>query len=302
VQSAGQSSMMRRTAAFEAWWPLLLLLATAIVFGSWLTPWKYMWVLALAIFAGCKWLTWRRFVRMHGELSPARTAGYLLTWPGMDPRPFSQCAADQRRSQSLDWLGATAAVSVGAATFWLIPGVWLSESHPFTPWFGIAGVVLMLHFGMFRALAVGWRCVGVAVEPLMRSPVQARSLRDFWGQRWNRGFRDFAHAFVFRPLAARYAIAPATWAVFLFSGLVHDVVISLPAGAGYGLPTCYFALQAVGMRLERTNIGRQIGLNNPVIARVFAAAVIVMPMPILFHHAFRQNVILEMMRAGGALN
>ena len=61
-----------------------------------------------------------------------------------------------------------------------------------------AGIVLMLHFGLFHLLAVFWRGRGVCVEPIMNRPLQAKSLAEFWGERWNRAFNELMFRFVFR--------------------------------------------------------------------------------------------------------
>ena len=47
---------------------------------------------------------------------------------------------------------------------------------------------------------------------------------------------------------------------FTFSGLVHDLVLSIPAGGGYGWPTLFFVLQAVAMLIEHSRFGRSHGL------------------------------------------
>ena len=51
------------------------------------TPrWVVMWVLAFAIFAACKWLTWRRTPAPQSPLW--KHLGYLFAWPGMDAAAF----------------------------------------------------------------------------------------------------------------------------------------------------------------------------------------------------------------------
>ena len=71
----------------------------------------------------------------------------------------------------------------------------------------------------------------------MRMPIGAVSLTDLWSYRWNVAFRDLANPLLFRPLSNRIGVAPATLIAFIISGLLHELVISLPAGAGFGLPT-----------------------------------------------------------------
>lgn len=71
------------------WLPLLLLPSLAIAFSGDLEPWVFMWLLALAIYAGCKWLTWRHALA-HGANASLRTQLlYLLLWPGMSLKEFA---------------------------------------------------------------------------------------------------------------------------------------------------------------------------------------------------------------------
>src|SRR5207302_1830616 len=81
-----------------------------------------------------------------------------------------------------------------------------------------------------------------------------------WRNRWNLGFRQLAHELIFRPLHRTLGGGAAGFLVFVASGLIHDLVISLPAHAGYGLPTAYFVLQGVGMTIEHSSFGKRLGL------------------------------------------
>ena len=101
------------------------------------------------------------------------------------------------------------------------------------------GVIFLLHFGTFHLLSLGWRRLGVNAMPLMRNPSRSTSLAEFWGRRWNTAFHELAARFTFRPLRRLVGAGTAASLVFLVSGLIHELVISLPAGGGYGLPTLY---------------------------------------------------------------
>ncbi|PYT99162.1 MAG: hypothetical protein DMG38_12470 [Acidobacteria bacterium] len=71
-----------------------------------------MWLLAAAIFAGCKWQTWGE-ARATGRVAgnSKRSAAYLLVWPGMNAREFFDATVKNQRICRNDWLAATAKTS-----------------------------------------------------------------------------------------------------------------------------------------------------------------------------------------------
>jgi Membrane bound O-acyl transferase family len=123
---------------------------------------------------------------------------------------------------------------------------------------------------------------------------------EFWGKRWNIAFRDITYRFLFRPLAKSLGPRAGLAAGFLFSGLVHDLVISVPAGGGYGWPTLYFVVQGLGLLAERSKIGRQLGLGAGWRGRAFTMVVVFAPLFGLFHPPFVHAVILPFLDAIGA--
>ena len=150
-------------------------------------------------------------------------------------------------------------------------------------------------------LSCAWRRAGVEARPLMNRPVVSVSLGEFWGRRWNTAFRDLTHRFLFRPMTRRLGVKAGIAAGFLFSGLVHDLVISVPAGGGYGGPTLFFAAQGLGMLFERSRFGRRIGLGRGTRGWLFTMLVLVVPAPVLFHPPFVGRIIVPFMRSLGAL-
>jgi alginate O-acetyltransferase complex protein AlgI len=83
--------------------------------------------------------------------------------------------------------------------------------------------------------------------------------------------------------------------------LIHELVISLPAGAGYGLPTGYFLLQGWGIVTQRSPLGKRCGLRRGVRGWVFTMALTAGPAVFLFHPPFVRRVVLPFMQAIGAL-
>jgi membrane bound O-acyltransferase family protein len=298
-----------------------------------------MWLMTAAIFFGCKWLTAWRAVKPEADLTLARTFGYFFAWPGMDAKKFlasepfhpkldclkqsslTSVRDTSERKQELPLIvgvqkhvppliAPIAKILLGAL---LLSGVARFAHQPLIAgWIGMIGMILILHFGLFQLLALGWRKAGIDVEPIMNAPLRSKSIAEFWGRRWNSAFNRLAFEFISQPLARwirRRSASNARWsrrssplhfttllampAAFFVSGLIHELVISLPARAGYGLPTSYFLSQAVGILLERA--------LAQIRGRVFTILITALPAFWLFHPPFVRHVILPFMKAMGAL-
>lgn len=265
---------------------LLLLLALTIVLAHPLPPWQFMWLLALSLYGGCKFLTWWPFF-LTGRAPPGRSIGYLFAWVGMNAQAFLGTPSKPLRPTPSEWLKAGATTSAGAIVLWAVCRL-IPAAHPLlVGWAGMIGLTLLLHFGSFHLLSLLWRRAGIDAPPLMNRPLTATSLAGFWGRRWNTAFHALANRLVFRPLLRRVGLPGAVLGTFLASGLIHDLIISLPARGGFGLPTAYFALQGVGVLLER-RIGR-----GRAMTMLFTLA----PVCLLFHPPFITRVILPFLTA-----
>lgn len=262
-------------------------------------PWVVMWALSVAVFAACKFVTWRFTPRPPGT-PKWRHSAYLLLWPGLDARAFLDprpLPRDQRAGAG-EWAFAFAKIGFGSALVW---GISPLVAHDYLrAWVGMTGLVFLMHFGTFHLLSCAWRAAGVGAKPLMHWPLLSQSVSEFWGKRWNLAFRDITHRFLFRPVAARSSARLGLAAVFVFSGLVHDLVISLPPLAGFGLPTLYFVIQGAALLVERSKLARRIGLGDGWRGRGFTALVVAGPACGLFHPPFARLVVLPFLAAIGA--
>jgi alginate O-acetyltransferase complex protein AlgI len=214
-----------------------------------------MWVLAFNVYVGLKWLTWWQ---ARTRISPPAwySVAYLFAWPGMDAELFLDSSQRVPPSPLQDWFWSLFDAALGATCVWVVARVVPAACPLLRGWVGMLGIVLVLHFGAFRFLAVVWQACGIRAIPIMLNPLHSRSLSEFWGKRWNLGFRQLAHDLVFRPLHRKLGAGGAGFLVFILSGLIHDCVISVPARAGYGLPTLYFAAQGIGVTIERSSLGK----------------------------------------------
>lgn len=285
------------------WLPLAVLPAVVAMLQERMAGWVFMWALAGALFAGCKWLTWRR-ARMAG-LRPGirRSLAYFFAWPGMDAAEFLAAKgpdADCSRPRRKQWIFATAKTCCGTGVIWCAGQGAIGTKPLLTGWVGMLGIILFLHFGVFELLALLWQKAGLNAKPVMRQPLFATSLADFWSTRWNTAFNALAHDLAFRPLKRKLGIRRTTLAVFLISGLIHELVISLPARAGFGFPTAYFLLQGAAILVERSPLGRRIGLGRGFRGWLFMALCAGGPAFWLFHPPFVINVILPMLDGIGA--
>ena len=282
------------------WLPLLVLAITAAVFGKPLPAWLYMWTLAFALFLGCKWLCFRRALARGFNARFGRKFGFLFGWTGMDAHEFFANANPAAKPHAREFAFAALKIVLGAFLLWVATPRALAIHPLLAGWTGMIGLVLLLHFGFFNLLSLAWRAAGVNAPPLMRAPLLARSLGEFWGKRWNTAFNHLVANFLFRPLHRAFSVRTATMFVFLASGLVHELVISVPARGGYGLPTLYFLLQGTGVLFEHTHLARRLGINGGFRGWLFTAIVAAGPAFWLFHPPFIHHVILPFLKCLGA--
>lgn len=253
-----------------------------------------------AILAGLKWLTWWRAQKRVGRAT-WRSVAYLFAWPGMDAEAFVDQIFRVTAPTPLDWFWALFKTATGASLIWVVARNVPVQEPLVRGWVGMVGLILLLHFGSFEIVARVWQSLGVDAAPIMSAPLRSTSLSEFWGKRWNLGFRQLSHDLIFRPLKKSWGAGAAGFLVFIVSGLLHESVISLPARGGYGLPTTYFILQGLGVTLERSTIGKQIGLRKGFRGWLFATVVTVGPIFLLFHRVFVLRVILPFMQVIHAL-
>jgi alginate O-acetyltransferase complex protein AlgI len=190
------------------------------------------------------------------------------------------------------WVSGFSNVLAGGLLIWAATDL-LTLAPEMAGWMTMIGIVVILHFGLFKLVALVWQGVGVNALPIMLQPFKASSLGEFWSIRWNTAFTGLVHDLALRPLARRFGINGAVLGVFLMSGLIHEAVISLPARGGFGLPTGYFLLQGLGIILARE--ANRWGLRKGVKGRIYTALFTVGRVYWLFHPPFVHNVILPML-------
>jgi D-alanyl-lipoteichoic acid acyltransferase DltB (MBOAT superfamily) len=210
----------------------------------------------------------------------------------MDAGKFLADGHPVARPQAREWAAATAKTLLGIALISFVAHRPPETNTLLDGWIGMMGIVLLLHFGLFHTISLIWRTAGVDAQPIMRSPASSTSLSEFWGKRWNLGFRQLTHSLIYEPVRRKAGPSHAILAAFAVSGIIHDLVISFPARGGYGLPTVYFLLQGIGVLLEKSKAGRWLGIGGGIRGRIFVSFCAGAPALLLFHPPFINNVML----------
>ena len=240
------------------------------------------------LFAGMKLVVAFAWMRQTGGRLPLRRWAAFGAWPGMRPGDF---AVRQNPPRPLEAGPGWRALAAGALLMW-IAGAVVEHSRPAALLLALPALSLILHFGIFRLLAVFWRARGFDVAVPFDAPLRSTSLGEFWSRRWNRPFSDMTALLVYRPMKRVFGTGVALSAAFLVSGVLHELAISVPVGAGYGGPLGYFVLHGVLVAAERRRLldGRPRWLG-----RLWTVSALVVPLPLLFHRAFLEGVVLAVL-------
>jgi len=218
---------------------------------------------------------------------------FATLWIGMRPRLF----AARRRGHVAGArdLAVRGATRVLAGLVLLAAARRIGASYVSDALLG-AGLLLVFHFGGCTLLAAAWRACGVRCDPIVKEPIRSRSLTEFWSKRWNLAYSEMCTILLYRPLAGRVGRGTAVAVVFLFSGLLHEMAISLPVRAGFGLPMLYFAVHGVLVLVEEALKRRGRPLRG-VAGWLWTLFWVLAPTPILFHRPFVTGVLRALLPA-----
>lgn len=232
----------------------------------------------LAILAIISLLAKSVSLKVSGEVQLADTVGFLCA--------PSLCFSSWRKRKILNQGARQRLLLRFLLAFTLLAGVYrlyIPEiEHLF--WLGQAYLVVLpfwLFLETIDALCqLLWAPTGLLVPAINNRPWRAGSVSEFWGLRWNRLFGDWLYQVVFMKL--RHKPQFAMFATFLVSGVLHEMLVSLPLQLVFernvwGWATCYFLLQYLAIVFERS-------VNLPrVMQRVYVWLVVIVPAPLVLN-------------------
>lgn len=240
-------------------------------------------------------------VQLSGKRTPSfwQWIGFAGFWVGMRPGLFVPIPRAPRPRTASFFLRGAGNLVLGLALVLAARGIWVASSQWEVEWRRLTatalllpGLSLMLHFGAFNLLTGCWRCLGVECDSVFRAPILSRSLSEFWGKRWNLAFSEMTTLAVYRPLRNCCGNVPALLFAFAFSGVLHELAISVPVRAGFGWPLLYFVLHGIGILIEsRWNALAKRIASRPWIGRCWTLCWILIPLPMLFHQPFLRGCV-----------
>jgi hypothetical protein len=277
-----------RLARGLAWLGALAVLVAAERMTADATPVVRMFGIIGSLFAGMKAVVIVEWTMQSGGRLPLmRWLAFTLAWPGMRPGDFAERLPTTRPLSA--WPGWRA-LAVGTGLI-IAARMTLPRSETLAYALALPGFSLILHFGMFRLLAAFWRSRGFDVAPPFDAPLLSTSLGEFWSRRWNRAFSDMAALILYRPVSRWLGTGAGLTAAFLFSGVAHELAISVPARGGYGGPLAYFVLHAVLVGIERALQSRGRFHWPAPWSRAWTVLWLALPLPFLFHRPFLDGVV-----------
>ncbi|MFL5728478.1 MAG: MBOAT family protein [Cytophagaceae bacterium] len=233
------------------------------------------------------------------RLSLIQWLAFTLGWFGMRPALFESLG--RKALEGGKELIAAGLLKLSAGLLLIACAKWISVSYSF---YGIkflitalllSGISLVLHFGILNISAGFWRLQGVDARTLFKAPLLSTSLSEFWDKRWNIAFSEMTALAVYRPLKNKTGVVIAMLMAFLFSGLLHEMAISIPVKAGFGLPLLYFFIHGMVMLLERQMELKGFPVDKHTwLGRCWVIAWMLLPVPFLFHKPFIKGIIWPM--------
>jgi hypothetical protein len=275
-----------------AWVAAVIMVSLSHIFTLDEPPGYRMLAIIALLFASMKLIVANEFSLAGKKLTLPQWIAFALGWFGMNPAVFMRKQPQKKALGKPLLLFGLSRMALGC--FVILLAWWLCRHEVFDRWlemgvislFMLVGVSLVLHFGILNVNSGLWNLASIGTYPLFRVPLRSESLSEFWGKRWNIAFSEMTSIAVYRPLRKKIGEQPSKYVAFGYSGLLHELAISVPVNAGYGLPTIYFVLQAIALYLET-----RIVFNSKTLKHLWVLAWLLIPMPILFHRPFLEGIV-----------
>jgi hypothetical protein len=256
--------------------PVRRALGLLIALPAFAAPFEATSPLARALLAAAAFWGFARLVDLAREprpFGPVRRVVHVLAI--VDSR---RCTFTTPGFDRAAWTRAAIACAFGYMSLWT--AVVLAPEHGSLGLRWLAGCVFVYCFAeTASALLHGLgRLIGVEVPLVHRHPILARSLRDFWGERWNLVVNRWLRQHCFVPLARRGHPGAGLAFAFAVSVLLHTWIIGAALDLDMVVRTAaFFSLQGVLLALEEPLQVRRWPLP---LARAWALAGTFVPSPL----------------------
>jgi alginate O-acetyltransferase complex protein AlgI len=213
---------------------------------------------------------------------------FALSWFGMRPILFEKLKSPPLHKTAYFFIKGISRILIGVVFIFLAHIISLEIlAHLLR----LVGLSFILHFGILNISTGVWRKMGVDVKELFIAPYQSKSLKEFWGKRWNMAFSEMTALIVYKPLKTKWGVHAAMFISFLISGVLHEIAISFPVNAGYGSPLLYFLIHGVLMYLENKILWIKKITQQTILSRLWVYFWLIIPMPLLFHEKFMNQIV-----------
>jgi alginate O-acetyltransferase complex protein AlgI len=282
-----------------AWLYAAVSVSSIIFLTTYQTPFLRMLAIVIILLLAMKIIVIGEYqLKTEERLSFVRWTIFSLGWAGMRPEVFLKRAAQEKSEAKNSIFYGIGNMIIGLLIVLMIR-IFQIHFHFAIPYYFYSVIALVafsqiLHFGLLRISAGVWKILRFPTKPLFKSPYASASLEEFWGRRWNVAFSEMTSIAVFKPVAASTSKITGILAAFIFSGVLHELAISVPVNNGYGFPLLYFFIQGLAIIIENHIDKTGSFLKQPVIARIWTWSWIIVPLPFLFHPDFLEKIILPM--------
>jgi hypothetical protein len=226
-------------AAFSVWAEILIWPEAKIVRGC---------VAVVALLLALRVYSYCRSTVQGGFLNYVRFLSLGLLSPHLVYSP-SERAIRRRTPVGVEILRVAGGVTTAVVLFYLTRQL-IGTQPAINSWL-VNDLIITVGF-VFIVQAVGqgffglWQLLGIRSHPLMNNILLSRTPAEFW-RRWSWPIHLWLYRYVYIPCGGNSNPVRATLAVFLISGLQHELLVALAIGRVTGHQTAFFMLNAFGV-------------------------------------------------------